>query len=222
MSKYGWNEDAYYKLKNFLGYKSWETGSKRKINQLRKHLESKFEEGMDWYNYGDWQGDWQIDHIIPKKYKDPATGIPYWYGTTKSYNDLNNLQPMWKWENISKSNRYIGQYKPIVKSKKTNEQKSQLPPFLYDDTAESKEIINNLKNVLTGYEYTFFTYLLKGHSQSEISKKVNKKKSQAGRDSLIIRVKIMDYLEKRGFSVGQYKPYVKFVEPNPDKPEPKR
>jgi hypothetical protein len=62
---------------------------------LKSHLESLFNEGMTWDNYGEWH----IDHIKPvslfEKDEDP-----------KIVNALENLQPLWASENLSKSNKY--------------------------------------------------------------------------------------------------------------------
>jgi len=73
-------------------------------DDLMKHLESKFEPGMTWENIGEWH----IDHVTPDSWfnyssvEDQAF-IDCW--------SLNNLQPMWKPENMSKGNRYSGSYK---------------------------------------------------------------------------------------------------------------
>lgn len=72
--------------------------------QLKQHLESKFQVGMTWDN----REQWHVDHIVPDS----------WF-TYSSINDeqfkkcwsLENLQPMWKLENISKNNRYSGPHK---------------------------------------------------------------------------------------------------------------
>lgn len=63
------------------------------------HLESQFEEGMSWDNYGVYG--WHVDHIVPVSYclnngeTDPAV-----------INALSNLQPMWASENLSKGAKY--------------------------------------------------------------------------------------------------------------------
>lgn len=83
----------YYKL---LGYDEYE---------LKDHLESKFKPGMSFKN----MGEWHVDHIKPKS----------WFNLLNddgSVNEeevkkcwaLDNLQPLWAQENISKNNRYIG------------------------------------------------------------------------------------------------------------------
>jgi hypothetical protein len=67
--------------------------------ELVQHLESLFDPGMNWENYGsgengDHKDSWHIDHIIPiSKF------------TGKSPNHFTNLQPMWGLENIQKSNK---------------------------------------------------------------------------------------------------------------------
>lgn len=71
------------------------------IEDLMKHLESKFKPGMSWDNYGEWH----IDHIVPQSWLpfnsvDEENFLKCW--------SLNNLQPLWAKENISKSNRFSG------------------------------------------------------------------------------------------------------------------
>lgn len=59
--------------------------------ELMHHLESKFSDGMNWGNYGEWQ----IDHIIPLK-------IAKDIDTVRKLNHYLNLQPLWKSDNIKK------------------------------------------------------------------------------------------------------------------------
>jgi hypothetical protein len=66
--------------------------------QLKKHLESKFKQGMSWSNYGKWH----IDHILPCASFDlskPEEQRKCFHYT--------NLQPLWAKENLSKGNRII-------------------------------------------------------------------------------------------------------------------
>lgn len=63
---------------------------------LEKYLESKFLIGMSWDNYGEWQ----IDHIIPISSGKDENEI---YELCK----YNNLQPLWKLDNIKKSNKIM-------------------------------------------------------------------------------------------------------------------
>lgn len=75
-------------IKELLGYG---------FGDLVVHLEKYFQNGMSWDNYGKL---WHVDHIVPKS----------WFGTSdeevKECWRLENLQPLWKGENLSKGNRY--------------------------------------------------------------------------------------------------------------------
>ena len=78
---------------------SWELIVGYSLEELMIHLESLFEEGMTWENYGKWH----IDHRMPKSWfnfetiNDPEF-IKCW--------DLKNLKPMWGDENIAKGNKF--------------------------------------------------------------------------------------------------------------------
>ena len=68
--------------------------------ELVVHLENQFTEGMEWDNYGEWH----VDHRLPiTSFKFQEVGdnefMRCW--------ELNNLQPMWGDENISKSNKIL-------------------------------------------------------------------------------------------------------------------
>lgn len=71
-------------------------------DDLKKHLESKFNNGMNWDNYG--INGWHIDHIKPVSWFD-FTDIE---SAIKECWALNNLQPMWGQLNSMKGNRYEG------------------------------------------------------------------------------------------------------------------
>lgn len=66
-------------------------------DELMRHLESQFLEGMSWENYG--RGGWHVDHIKPLssfEYEtpdDPQFKIAW---------SLSNLQPLWQFDNLSK------------------------------------------------------------------------------------------------------------------------
>lgn len=69
------------------------------IDELISHLESKFQPGMTWENYGEWH----IDHVIPdswfnyREYGDEDF-IKCW--------SLDNLQPLWAEDNLRKGDTY--------------------------------------------------------------------------------------------------------------------
>jgi hypothetical protein len=63
--------------------------------QLKVDIEKKFKSGMTWENYGEWH----IDHVRPISSfgkEDQACVI----------NSLENLQPLWATENLSKGKKY--------------------------------------------------------------------------------------------------------------------
>jgi hypothetical protein len=64
------------------------------LEELKAHIESKFTEGMTWENYGQWE----LDHISP---------LSLAVNELELYNlcHFSNLQPLWKCDNIKKSNR---------------------------------------------------------------------------------------------------------------------
>ena len=72
--------------------------------ELRKHLESQFNDGMTWDNYGRKQGIrcWEVDHIVPINYNNPS------YDEVVKRLHYTNCQPMWADKNRMKSNKYIG------------------------------------------------------------------------------------------------------------------
>ena len=69
------------------------------LEQLKKYIESKFEDGMSWDNYGTWH----VDHIIPCAqfdFSDPEQQKICFHYT--------NLQPMWGEDNMRKGARLNG------------------------------------------------------------------------------------------------------------------
>jgi Uri superfamily endonuclease len=70
------------------------------IEELKAHLESKFQLGMTWDNYGKWH----IDHIKPlssfdlTKLEEQLVACHY-----------SNLQPLWAQDNLIKSNKFSSQ-----------------------------------------------------------------------------------------------------------------
>ena len=67
--------------------------------QLINHLKLQFKDGMSWDNYGEWH----VDHKLPITYFkfNDVTDEEF-----KKCWSLENLQPMWGGENISKSNKF--------------------------------------------------------------------------------------------------------------------
>ena len=73
------------------------------IGELMSHLESKFQPGMTWDNYG--KNGWHIDHVVPDSWFNYDNICSESF--KKSWS-LENLQPMWAKDNLSKHNRYAG------------------------------------------------------------------------------------------------------------------
>lgn len=69
----------------------------RSITRLKEHLESQFEEGMTWENYGQWH----IDHIKPLAWFDLTDR-----GQLLEACHYSNLQPLWAKDNSSKGSKY--------------------------------------------------------------------------------------------------------------------
>jgi hypothetical protein len=64
-------------------------------SQLKETIESKFIGGMSWDNYGEWH----IDHIKPISSFDKTEN-------PKVINSLDNLQPLWAFDNLSKGSKF--------------------------------------------------------------------------------------------------------------------
>lgn len=77
------------------------------VEELKQHLESQFEPGMTWDNYG--KNGWEIDHIVPCSYFD----------LTKEENqricfNYRNLQPLWARDNYKKSDEVPDNVEELV------------------------------------------------------------------------------------------------------------
>lgn len=84
---------AFYK-KNFDKPKTLEVIG-CSYEEFKNYIEIQFTDGMNWENYGEWH----LDHKIPVSW---ATSIEELY----KLNHYSNFQPMWAFDNKSKSNRY--------------------------------------------------------------------------------------------------------------------
>lgn len=62
-------------------------------DELREHISKQFQPGMTWDNHGEWH----IDHVHPVTKFDPDTPV-------NEVCALTNLQPLWEFDNLSKSN----------------------------------------------------------------------------------------------------------------------
>lgn len=71
------------------------------MEELRLHLKSQFQENMTWENYG---SEWHIDHIKPCCLFDFSKEEEI-----KLCFNYQNLQPLWKLDNMRKNKYYQGQ-----------------------------------------------------------------------------------------------------------------
>lgn len=83
----------------------WEKLVGYSLEELKVHLENKFQESMTWENYGKWH----IDHIQPVS---SFTITSYSCAGFKACWALSNLQPLWDIDNKRKYNKCL----PLEKS----------------------------------------------------------------------------------------------------------
>lgn len=87
----------------------WESILGYTIEDLMAHLERRFKPGMTWENYG--RGGWHIDHIIPRAAFNYQSPQDIDFGRCWS---LDNLQPLWEAENLSKGARLERPFQPSL------------------------------------------------------------------------------------------------------------
>ena len=88
----------------------WETLVGYTLEQLKKHIEKQFKQGMTWKNYG--RNGWHIDHKIPISrfnFSQPE------HLDFKKCWTLKNLQPLWAKENTSKGNKIDKHFQPSLR-----------------------------------------------------------------------------------------------------------
>jgi len=78
------------------------------LADFRIYLESKFDVGMSWDNYGHKKGQWNIDHIIPCALFDLTKPEHQ-----KRCFHFSNLQPMWATDNYRKKIKTDNQFRLI-------------------------------------------------------------------------------------------------------------
>lgn len=84
----------FLKLKGIKKTQKFESYVGCSIDQLKAHLESQFQDGMTWNNYGEWH----IDHILPLSNARDEEQL------YKLCHYL-NLRPLWAKDNIKKNNK---------------------------------------------------------------------------------------------------------------------
>lgn len=94
-------------LRSEKRYRHWESLVGYTLKDLKKHLEKKFVDGMTWDNYGEWH----VDHKIPLAVHNFVT--PNDMDFQKAW-ALDNLQPLWANENISKKDKLDKPFQPSL------------------------------------------------------------------------------------------------------------
>ncbi len=85
----------------------WEDLVGYTFEEFKKHLEALFTYGMSFENYGDWH----IDHIIPLSVFNFTTAECLDFKRCWS---LENLRPLWAFDNISKSSKMDRPFQPSL------------------------------------------------------------------------------------------------------------
>jgi len=98
------NSALSYALRGKKNGRRWQTLVGYSAEELKNHLESRFDNGMSWDNIGEWH----IDHIVPKSrfnYDKPD------HPEFRVCWGLSNLQPLWKKDNLSKGDMTMEEWK---------------------------------------------------------------------------------------------------------------
>lgn len=85
----------------------WENLVGYTLEQLKKHLEKQFKDGMSWDN----RSEWHIDHIVPKSvfnFTKPE------HRDFKRCWALKNLQPIWATDNLAKGAKIGKHFQPSL------------------------------------------------------------------------------------------------------------
>lgn len=103
-------ENMNYKLTKYLRHRLWKEVRREdkaasaltlvgcSIGDLRDHLESQFQTGMSWENYG--KGGWEIDHIRPCSSFNLTD-----HDQQRTCFHYTNLQPLWAVDNWKKGSK---------------------------------------------------------------------------------------------------------------------
>lgn len=96
-----------HSLKNKKNGYKWELLVGYTSKELKKHLEKQFTGGMSWDNYGKWH----IDHKVPTKVFNFSKSEHLDF---KRCWALNNLQPLWAEDNMSKKDKLDKPFQPYL------------------------------------------------------------------------------------------------------------
>ena len=99
----------YRSLRGDKGGRHWEKLVGYTIEDLKKHIEKQFKDGMSWDNYGKYT--WHIDHKIPVAVFNIVS--PECLDFKRCW-ALSNLQPLWAKENHSKHSKISAPFQPSL------------------------------------------------------------------------------------------------------------
>lgn len=91
-------------LKGKKNGRHWEDLVGYTLQELIDHLEKQFIDGMSWENYGLKEGQWSVDHIMPRTFFKFETYTDEEFIRCWS---LKNLQPLWHIDNIKKRDKIL-------------------------------------------------------------------------------------------------------------------
>lgn len=128
-------------LKHGKDGRPWESVVGYTRGNLVKHLEAQFDTKMNWDNYGQWH----IDHIVPKSsFHFQAIDEPEF----KQCWALNNLQPLWAFDNLSKG-ASMGATKGAVRgaSRDRDRDKRLEKETIEEETKQEESPVKFLKSI---------------------------------------------------------------------------
>ncbi len=97
------SNQIWWSLRDKKAGRRWESIVGYDVHALMAHLASKFQAGMSWENYGKWH----IDHMIPVVAFEFESEEDDQF---KKCFSLNNLQPLWARDNMSKGTKILPYY----------------------------------------------------------------------------------------------------------------
>lgn len=98
-------------LKSGKAGKSWRDLVAYSVEDLKLHLENQFSPGMSWENHGRGDGCWHIDHKVPLSAHNFSS--PDHFDFKRAW-ALDNLQPMWEFDNLSKNAKVDAPFQPSL------------------------------------------------------------------------------------------------------------
>lgn len=137
-------------------WRAWQALVGYTITDLRTHVESLFQAGMTWDNYGEWH----LDHIVPKYFFRYASESDLMF---KACWSLPNLTPMWGNENVAKGIKPPSDYSEIVDALPylTAEQRADVKDRIdrhitLGEQDHLKDFVRFVKNVAEEYSISAF------------------------------------------------------------------